>query len=99
MIESNRMSAILRKLHREVLVLNTIDPVHELPPLDPFRAERLAEHELQVEIHGGQDLNMLFARLSDAGIRIYSMRNRANRLEEVFFRLTERGAHERQGRT
>ncbi len=90
-IEADRMTAILRKLHREVLILNTVDPVRELPSLEPFAVSVRSEHELQVEIRAGQDLNTLFARLSDAGIRIHSMRNRANRLEEVFFRLTERG--------
>ncbi|HHQ14097.1 MAG TPA: ABC transporter ATP-binding protein, partial [Chromatiales bacterium] len=89
-IESDRMTAILRKLHREVLILNTVDPVRHLQSLEPFAVSVRSEHELQVEIRAGQDLNALFARLSDAGIHVHSMRNRANRLEEVFFRLTER---------
>ncbi len=35
------------------------------------------------------DLNSLFAALSARGITVTSMRNKANRLEELFVRLVE----------
>jgi ABC-2 type transport system ATP-binding protein len=89
-VEHDRMATILRKLHQEVFVLNTREPLTELPALDGYRAQLLNENEIQVEVRRSQDLNGLFAALSGAGVGVISMRNKANRLEEVFFRLTER---------
>jgi ABC-2 type transport system ATP-binding protein len=90
-VANDRMTSILLKLHREVFLLTTREPVVALPVLDEFDVRLVNENELQVEINRSQDLNALFEALSAAGIRIVSMRNRSNRLEEVFFRLTDRG--------
>lgn len=90
LIEHDRMTAILRKLHEEIFILNTRDPIYEAPPLDGFRIEMINEHEIEVEVRRSQDLNSLFAALTGMGIHVVSMRNKSNRLEELFFRLTER---------
>jgi ABC-2 type transport system ATP-binding protein len=89
-VAHDRMTSLLMKLHREVFVLNTRDPVVALPVLEDFNVRLLNERELQVEITSNHDLNSLFRVLSAAGIHVVSMRNKANRLEEAFFRLTER---------
>ncbi|MDJ0926435.1 MAG: ABC transporter ATP-binding protein [Gammaproteobacteria bacterium] len=89
-VEHDQMATVIRKLHREIFILNTIEPLNDLPPLDGFRAELLSEHELQVEVTAGQDLNAVFGLLSAADVHVSSMRNKSNRLEEVFFRLTDR---------
>ncbi len=91
-IESGRMSSLLRKLHHEVFVLNTKDRIDQIPELPDYKLACLDEHELQVEVSRDQNLNAVFAALSAAGIEIVSMRNKANRLEEVFFRLTEKSS-------
>ena len=93
-VEHDRMSTILRKLHHEVFVFNTRDPMRVPPVLPGYRSEQRSESELQVEIDRSQDLNGLFDALSAAGVHVISMRNKANRLEEIFFRLTERKAIE-----
>jgi len=90
-VANDRMTSILMKLHREIFVLTTREPVVALPLFDEFDVTLLNENELQVEITRNQDLNGLFRMLSGAGISVISMRNKSNRLEEVFFRLTERG--------
>ena len=51
----------------------------EIPHIDPTT--------LEVELTKGQDLNAVFAALSAAGLRVMSMRNKVNRLEELFMRL------------
>jgi ABC-2 type transport system ATP-binding protein len=94
-VEDDRMSAVLRKLHQEVFVLNLRQPVDVAPKLNGFDVERVNEHELEVEIHKDQDLNGLFTALSTAGIEVISMRNKTNRLEELFVRLIERRENER----
>jgi ABC-2 type transport system ATP-binding protein len=94
-VEDDRMSAVLRKLQQEVFVLNLRQPVDVAPKLNGFDVEKVNEHELEVEIHKDQDLNGLFTALSTAGIEVISMRNKTNRLEELFVRLIERRENER----
>ena len=53
---------------------------------------RLADEQtLEIEVSTGQNLNDVFARLSQTGIEVVSMRNKVNRLEEIFMRLVEKG--------
>ena len=93
-VEHDRLQSVLRKLHQQVFILNTAAPLSALPELNAYRARLLGEQELEVEVRAGQDLNEVFAQLSAAGIHVVSMRNKANRLEEVFFHLTERSPDE-----
>jgi ABC-2 type transport system ATP-binding protein len=46
-------------------------------------------HTLEVEVNKEQSLNGIFAALTSQGIAVLSMRNKANRLEELFLRLVE----------
>ena len=88
-IEDARMSTVLRKLQREVFVLSLRDCIDEAPGLDGFEVTRVGDAELEVAIDAGQDLNRLFAALSEQGITVVSLRNKANRLEEMFMGLVE----------
>ncbi len=97
-IENARMSTILRKLQREVFVLNLRDAVDEVPKLDGFEVSRTNETELEVVVETGRDLNQLFAELSSRNISIISLRNKANRLEELFLGREKTGAADWNGR-
>lgn len=88
-IEDARMSTVLRKLQREVFVLSLQDALHEAPDLQGFAAVLRDECELEVDKGPAVDLNDLFAQLNDRNIRVVSLRNKANRLEELFMRLVE----------
>jgi ABC-2 type transport system ATP-binding protein len=88
-IENDRMATVLRKLHSETFVLNLRHPV-AAPPEVPGYAMKLAEDgSIEVEVTKDQDLNTVFAALTARGIEVVSMRNKANRLEELFLRLVE----------
>ncbi|HEX4024378.1 MAG TPA: ABC transporter ATP-binding protein [Steroidobacteraceae bacterium] len=88
-IERDRMSNLLRRLNSETFVLNTREHTAQ-PPLVPGFAMRLIDpHTLEVEISKEQNLNELFAHLSTLGVNVLSMRNKVNRLEEIFMRLVE----------
>jgi ABC-2 type transport system ATP-binding protein len=50
---------------------------------------RIDDHTLEVEMSKEQNLNELFAHLSTLGVHVLSMRNKVNRLEEIFMRLVE----------
>ena len=88
-IENARMSSVLRKLQREVFVLSLKDPLGQSPSLHGFETTLLEDDELEVTLEAGKDLNTLFAALDEAGIRVLSLRNKANRLEELFMGLVE----------
>ena len=88
-IEDARMSDVLRKLQREVFVLSLDNALSSAPELDGFDARLRGDGELEVEKGPGHDLNDLFAQLSAQGIHVSSLRNKANRLEELFMRLVE----------
>jgi ABC-2 type transport system ATP-binding protein len=88
-IEDARMSTVLRKLQREVFVLSLAKPLDEPPDLDGF--ETLLREDCELEVDKGPlvNLNDLFVQLGEKGIEVVSMRNKANRLEELFMRLVE----------
>ncbi len=88
-IENARMSTVLRKLQREVIVLSLRDPLKTAPDLAGFETKLLEECELEVAINAGDDLNSLFNALGKHGISVVSLRNKANRLEELFMGLVE----------
>jgi ABC-2 type transport system ATP-binding protein len=88
-IEDARMSVVLRKLQREVFVLSLAEPIDAAPKLERFDAKLIDDHELEVEKGPDTSLNDLFVQLADQGIDVISLRNKANRLEELFMRLVE----------
>ncbi len=91
-IEDARMSEVLRKLQREVFVLSLAEPLAQMPAIEGFELTARDDDDVEVAIGRGQDLNALFAALSARNIRVTSLRNKANRLEELFLRLVDRPA-------
>jgi ABC-2 type transport system ATP-binding protein len=83
------MSTILRKLQREVFVLSLAEPIDAAPDLDGFETALRADGELEVDKGPAVDLNDLFVQLDKRNIRVISLRNKANRLEELFMHLVE----------
>ena len=88
-VEDARMSTVLRKLQREVFVLSLAQPPGETPQLEGFKTRLLEDCELEVEKGPSVNLNDLFSQLGERDIEVVSLRNKANRLEELFMRLVE----------
>jgi ABC-2 type transport system ATP-binding protein len=88
-IEFGSTRDLLAKLHTETFILNLRQPLTTLPPLDGYAVTQVDDTTLEVEISRSQNVNGLFALLTDAGVQVLSMRNKANRLEELFLRLVE----------
>jgi ABC-2 type transport system ATP-binding protein len=88
-IENDRMSTVLRKLHTETFVLNLRGPLRGALSLPGYRVTAPDETTLEVEVNKEQNLNEIFVALSAAGGEVVSMRNKSNRLEELFMRLVE----------
>jgi ABC-2 type transport system ATP-binding protein len=88
-IENDRMSTVLRKLQTETFVLNLRGPLRGTLSLPGYRVTVPDETTLEVEVNKDQNLNEIFGALSAVGGEVVSMRNKANRLEELFMRLVE----------
>ncbi|HMA12203.1 MAG TPA: ABC transporter ATP-binding protein [Steroidobacteraceae bacterium] len=88
-IERDRMSNLLRKLHTESFLLTLRNPVAAVPVLEGYGVKLVDDHTLEVEVSKEQNLNDIFARLSAQQVEVLSMRNKVNRLEEMFMRLVE----------
>jgi ABC-2 type transport system ATP-binding protein len=91
-IERDRMGNLLLRLHTETFVLNTRGVLAAAPATPGFTLRMIDEHTLEVDVSKDQNLNELFALLSQRGVEILSMRNKVNRLEEIFMRLVENRA-------
>jgi ABC-2 type transport system ATP-binding protein len=86
-VKNSSMRELVQQLHTEMFVL---DVRSELPgdiSIDGFPCQLLDSHSLEVVVDRDQDINQLFAALSAQGIDIASMRNKSNRLEEMFVSL------------
>ncbi len=88
-IEDARMSEVLRRLHRETFVLSLNRQLDTAPQLEGFETRVREDCELEVEKGQETDMNSLFTQLNAQGIQVVSLRNKANRLEEMFMRLVE----------
>src|SRR5580658_6399240 len=88
-VERDRMSSLLRRLHVQTFVLNVREPLAAAPSLPGYVVALVDDHTLELEVSNDESLNDIFARLSALGIGVLSMRNKVNRLEEIFMRLVE----------
>jgi ABC-2 type transport system ATP-binding protein len=91
-IENDSMATVLRKLHSEVFVFNLRTAVKAAPALAGHRVELSDDHTLEIEVSKNQSLNEIFVALTAQGIEVLSMRNKTNRLEEMFVRLVGENA-------
>ncbi|MGP9831528.1 ABC transporter ATP-binding protein [Marinobacter sp. NSM] len=85
---------LLKQLSVETFVLDLEQPVDAAPELEGFHCELNDDGALEAEVVKGQGLNALFVELEKKGIKVISMRTKANRLEELFVRMVEDNARE-----
>ena len=89
-IENTRMQTLLGRLKLETFVLNLRQPLAGTPEIPGYPLRRLDDLTLEVDVTQEQGINMLFQQLSARGIEISSLRNKTNRLEELFMRLVDK---------
>ncbi|KXU80406.1 ABC transporter ATP-binding protein [Aeromonas enteropelogenes] len=90
LIEHTSMKKLLAKLGRETFMLD-LAPGSAVPNLPQFNGRMQDERTLEVDLDKSQSLNSLFDQLSSQQVQVLSMRNKANRLEELFVSLVEEG--------
>lgn len=87
------MKKLLGQLNIETFLLDLRDPIDTVPDVSDFAMRLIDETTLEVEIKKGQQLNDLFDLLSSNNLLVSSMKNKANRLEELFVRITTKNHH------
>ena len=93
-VENTTMKQLLSKLDVETFVFDVDNLPEQLPTLPGITFRRIDEHTLEAEMPRTQAMNALFETFSTHGITVTSMRNKTNRLEELFVRLVENGRQE-----
>ncbi|GAA6153106.1 ABC transporter ATP-binding protein [Pseudoteredinibacter isoporae] len=83
-VENTSVKALLKTLNKEHFVLDTKEALNEVPKLNGYNCQLLEDHSIEIEVEKGQSLNPVFMALQEQGIEVLSMRNKANRLEELF---------------
>ncbi|MDA3979565.1 ABC transporter ATP-binding protein [Gallibacterium sp. AGMB14963] len=83
LVVNTSMKALLAKLETETFILDLAETRNEIS-LQDYRFKLVDAMTLEVEVHREQGLNNLFHQLTEQGITVLSMRNKANRLEELF---------------
>ena len=88
LIENTSMKQLLKQLHMETFVLDIKEPVGDLPAVAGCAAIRkIDELTLEADVYREDSLNALFAGLGRLGIEVLTLRNKSNRLEQLFMGL------------
>jgi ABC-2 type transport system ATP-binding protein len=89
-IENTSMKLLLNKLQVETFILDLAED-SVIPKLEGAKVTSSKEGSIEVEIDKSQGLNYLFEQLNHQGVNVLSMRNKANRLEELFVSIVRNG--------
>ena len=95
-VEHTSMKSLLARLNRETFILDLERPVEHPPILPSYTLRQLDELTLEVDVEKGSSLNRLFAELDDEGVSVVSLRNKSNRLEELFLEMVQGGEIEKE---
>lgn len=89
-VKNTSMKALLKQLDRETFILDVREELTECPTLEGYPLTLADGHSIEVDVTKGQSMNEIFIELSRQNIHVISMRNKANRLEELFFDMVEK---------
>jgi ABC-2 type transport system ATP-binding protein len=90
-IEHTSMRKLLNRLHVETFVLYLEDAIDELPVCGDYPLKLIDSNTIEVCIAHSQSMNELFQLLSDCKVKVLSMRNKTNRLEQLFVSMVRDG--------
>lgn len=86
-VKNTSVKSLLQQLNKEVFIFDVLGNLQSLPSLNGHHVAQIDEHSFEVEVEKGQSLNAVFTQLTAQGFEIVSMRNKSNRLEELFVAL------------
>lgn len=83
-VQNTSVKQLLQQLNKEVFIFDTQQTLETAPLIQGYVTRLIDEHSFEIEVEKGQSLNHVFSQLTPLGLEIISMRNKANRLEEMF---------------
>ena len=89
-VENTTMKNLLKKLNKETFIFDVNEVVPPALVVSGYAVERMDDHCIEVTVNSGQSVNILFERLTQQGLTVVSMRNKVNRLEQLFVSLVNR---------
>ena len=92
LIENTSMKELLSKLQFETFIFD-LAPYDTKPVIEGYACTFEDEQTIAVEVERNQGVNGIFDQLTRQGIKVLSMRNKSNRLEELFLKITEENNH------
>lgn len=90
LVENTSMKSLLARLDSEMFILD-VEPINHEIDCELCKLVQVDAQTIEVEISKKQSLNSLFTVLTEKGVVVNSLRNKANRLEELFIGLVEKG--------
>lgn len=97
LVKNTSVKNLLQGLHKEVFIFDTAVELPAQFSVKGFEVEKIDDHSFEVQVDKGQSLNDVFSTLSEQNISIISMRNKANRLEEMFISMVAQSATSKEG--
>ena len=88
-VENTDMASLLARLHVDHFVLDLAEPLAVAPIISGYQIERLSDKVLDVAVPKEIGLNYLFSQLSAQNISVISLKNKSNRLEQLFMNLID----------
>ena len=95
-VKNTSVKNLIKQLNKETFILDLKGEINNINTLDGYPLTMVDSSTLEVSIDKDQSLNQLFNHLSTEGIEIISMRNKANRLEELFIDMVEKNLTENE---
>jgi ABC-2 type transport system ATP-binding protein len=89
-VERSSMRELLLKLDMDTLLLDLGQTLGEAPLLQGYACQLLDSHTLEVQVPRQRGVTGLFAQLAERHIEVLSLRNKSNRLEELFVSLVQK---------
>lgn len=89
-VENTSMQQLLNKADTEVIELSLQKPIERDIITDEINVSKIGDSTLLVNVKKGDTITKVFRFLESQGITVKSVRNRSNKLEELFVRLTGR---------
>ncbi|TGL37223.1 ABC transporter ATP-binding protein [Leptospira perdikensis] len=87
-VENTSMKKLLHRLDKETFIIDLKKSIKSKPMSKKFNWEWLDDHSLEVQLDKKESVNQLFTELTKLNLEVLSLRNKSNRLEELFLSLT-----------
>ena len=90
-VENTSMKKLLAELDSQVFILDVSETLFDAPSIeiDGVSVKKVEDHSIEVTVNAGVNINGVFAALEAQGLEVMSMRNKTNRLEQLFINKLE----------